>query len=115
MLKRMHAPPATKPSSADMLHVGQNRLLEMIIEGVPLRDILAELCRLMESVVPAMHCTILLVDASGRTLRSFVAPSVAPEFSAAVDGLLVAEGYGSCGTAAARKESVFTPDVRTDP
>jgi two-component system, cell cycle sensor histidine kinase and response regulator CckA len=105
----------TERKLSDTLRTGQNRLLEMIVAGAPLEETLNRLVQLMESLSPGMHCTILLVDADGRRLRSFIAPSLPPEFARMVDGLAIGEAQGSCGTAAARRTDVMVTDVRGDP
>src|SRR5687767_1697964 len=111
----MHAvPPTLNAETAEALRAGQNRVLEMIIARASLRDILTQLAQLMEKLCPRMSCTILLVDPDGRRLRSFVQPSEFGELAAVVDGLPIAEGYGSCGTAAARKATVVVSDVAKD-
>ena len=105
----------TERKQTEALHAGQNRVLEMIIAGVPLLEVLTRLAQIMESLSHGMLCTVLLVDPDGQRLRSYVAPSLPDEFSQAVDGLPIGEGFGSCGTAAARKAPVVVTDARGHP
>jgi PAS domain S-box-containing protein len=94
---------------------GQKRVLEMMAAGAPLSDSLAALTRLVEAQAPGMLGSILLLDEHGAQLRHGAAPSLPPEYVAAIDGRRIGPQAGSCGTAAYRKEPVFVEDIATDP
>jgi len=104
----------TERKLTETLRAGQNRILEMIVTGAPLKDTLCKLALLMESLSADMRCSIMLVDADGAKLRTYAAPSLSGEFEKVVDGIAICDGVGSCGTAAARKEVVISPDVLQD-
>jgi c-di-GMP-specific phosphodiesterase len=96
--------------------LSQQRLaLERIAAGDPLEETLDLLCRHVERMFPGAFASILLHDTQERVLRHGVAPSLSRDYCAAMDGLVVAEGSGACGTAAARGRVVIVQDVRTDP
>lgn len=57
--------------------------------------------------------SILLRD--GRHLRHGAAPSLPPAYSAAIDGIELGPGVGSCGTAAHTASTVVVRDIATDP
>src|SRR5262249_57835918 len=61
------------------------------------------------------YCSVLLLDESGRQLLHGSAPSLPAAYNAAVDGLEIGPGAGSCGTAAYRNEPVVVVDIATDP
>jgi PAS domain S-box-containing protein len=105
----------TERRRAEGMRQGQNRILEMIAAGAELPHILASLARLIESQCRGMLCSVLLMDTDGLRLRAGAAPSLPEDYIAAVDGLLIGEGVGSCGTAAFRKAPVIVTDVMTDP
>lgn len=92
----------------------QNTILEMIARGEGLKATVDRLCLDVESMVPDMVCSVLQVDAGGR-LRALSGPSLAPGFSAAIDGLKVGPLVGSCGTAAYLARPVIVDDIETDP
>ena len=94
---------------------GQKRVLEMMAGGAPLSGSLAALTRLMEEQFPGMLCSILLLDERAGRLIHSAAPSLPPEYVAAIEGLRVGPAACSCGTAAYRKEPVFVEDIATDP
>ncbi len=92
---------------------GELRVLETIAAGAPLRTAMAALVRYVEEQQPGLLASVLLVD--NGTLRHAVAPSLPESYCAAIDGIAVAEGRGSCGTAAFRGTSVVVADIATDP
>ena len=93
----------------------QTRILESIAAGSDLQQVFNSLCLLLEQQSPGVLCSILLLDAEAGQMRAGAAPSLSSEVAAALDGLVIGEGTGSCGTAAYRGEAVFVTDVATDP
>jgi PAS domain S-box-containing protein len=100
---------------AEMLLAGEKRLLEMVARGVSLALVLDALCRLVEEVASGPLCSILLLDASHRCLRSGAAPSLPAEYNEAIDGLPIGPSAGSCGTAAYLGQPVIVSDIANDP
>jgi PAS domain S-box-containing protein len=100
---------------AEALVNGQRQVLEMVVSGAALPDTLNTLVRLVESQAPGLLGSILLVDDDGAHIRHCAAPSLPPEFVAAIDGEAIGPAAGSCGTAAYRKEAVFVADIAVDP
>jgi len=100
--------------SEDLLQT-QTQILEKVTSGAALGEIFESLCLLLEYQYPGSICSILEIDKATGTLRSGVAPSLPPEYAAGVEGLMIGEGSGSCGTAAHRGEAVFVTDIATDP
>jgi diguanylate cyclase (GGDEF)-like protein/PAS domain S-box-containing protein len=94
----------------------QAHILEMIATSEPLEDILAEICRMIETSADTdLRCTIWLVDEEAQVLHAGAAPSFPASFVAALDGLPVKDGAAACGTAAARGETVVVRDALDDP
>ncbi len=80
----------------------------------PLGDILSDIVRRVDDTLPAARSSILLVDDEGR-LRVGAAGRLPGGFNLLVDGLVAAEGVGSCGTAVARGTTVVVEDTATSP
>src|ERR1700675_3446286 len=80
------------------------RLATLGASGEPLIVLLDGFLRFVEQLTPDMRCSILLTDLSAKVLRSGAAPSLPVAYTSAIDGLPIADGIGSCGTAAARGE-----------
>ncbi|WP_300642823.1 GAF domain-containing sensor histidine kinase [Nocardioides sp.] len=93
----------------------QTAVLELIAQAAPLSDVLTEILRSLEGLMPGASCSVLLLDRPTGRLHHGAAPSLPSSYVAAIDGLPVADGVGSCGTAAALNRPVLVPDVRLDP
>lgn len=93
----------------------QSQVLEQVAFGVNLYEIFNNLCILLEQQLPGSYCSILVVDQDNRRLRGGAAPTLPEEFAKGVDGLMIGECSGSCGTAAYRGDSVFVNDIASDP
>jgi two-component system, sensor histidine kinase and response regulator len=95
---------------------GQKRILERIIQGEPLAEVLTFLCRTIEELARGeMLASVLLLDADGIHLRHGAAPGLPETYIQAIDGLAIGPCVGSCGTAAYRREPVFVADITSDP
>ncbi len=90
-----------------------NQILQRINQGFTLPELLDELARQVENLHPRMICSISLLDDD--KLRHVTAPSLPDFFNKAVDGLVIGEGAGSCGTAAYRGECYIIEDVQQHP
>ena len=97
------------------LNQGQARVMEMIAGNAPLAEILTELIRAVEARSPELMGSVLLYDEIGNCLRTGAAPSLPVEYCQAIDGVVIGEGVGSCGTAAARREPVIVSNIASDP
>jgi len=99
--------------SEELLHT-QTQILEKIAFGATLTEIFNTLCLLLESKSPTTLCAIRLFDKTLNLLRFSAAPSSSETGNPSNDGLPVAEGMASCGTAAHRKTSVFVNNTARD-
>ena len=99
---------------ADAQLNGQNSLLAQIASGAPLAEILTVLIQSMEQALDGAICSVLLLDQENR-LRHGAAPSLPFEYIQAIDGVLIGEGVGSCGTAIFRKETIIVSNIAEDP
>src|SRR6478609_2124745 len=86
----------------EALLAGENRVLEMVAKGNSLGDILNHLCRLVEELSPGVLASVLLMDPNLRQLRHGAAPNLPKAYNDAIDGLVIGNSAGSCGTAAYR-------------
>ncbi|MEB3355656.1 MAG: AAA family ATPase [Synechococcales bacterium] len=94
---------------------GQKRILELIAQGLSLKDLLHEIALYIEAQSHhEAYCSFLFVDEE-RRLRHGAAPSLPGSYNALVDGVQIGPNVGSCGTAAFYKASVIVEDIATDP
>lgn len=93
----------------------RTRVLELLAADAPLADMLQAIVLGVETERPGSLCSILLLDETGRCLRTATAPSLPAIYSATIDGLAIGDGAGPCGTAAFRRQRVIAADIRDDP
>ncbi|WP_295364339.1 PAS domain S-box protein [Arenimonas sp.] len=105
----------TQRKRADEMEEGQRLVLDAIAKRRPLPEVLLMIVRLAERQMPAALCSVLLLDEAGQHVRIGAAPSLPPEYNAAVHGLAIGPKAGSCGTAAWRGERVIVSDIDHDP
>ncbi len=106
---------AIERNRSEALIATQSRVLQSIATGQRLDAIFHQLCELLEQDLPGAYCSILVLDRAEKCLRAGAAPSLPAEFARGVDGLLIGECAGSCGTAAYRGEPVFAADIANNP
>ena len=105
----------TDRKAAEALRAQENRILEMIAGGAPLRETLTSLVNLIEADTPGLFCSIVLLDSDGVHVRHYAAPSLPPAYIAAVDGAVIGPKAGSCGTAMFLGRPVICSDIERDP
>ena len=103
------------PGDAREMLDRQIEVLELIAGAAPLSDVLTRLLTSLEDLMPGTRCSVLLLDREHRTLHHGAAPSLPGSYVAAIDGMEIGDGAGSCGTAAALNAPVVASDVRSDP
>ncbi|MFN3439051.1 MAG: EAL domain-containing protein [Acidovorax sp.] len=96
-----------------MHEVLQRRVLEGMVNELPLPNLMALVCREVERIAPEVTASILGVDEEGR-LHPLAAPRLPPDICAALDGAAIGPLAGSCGTAAFLGEPVEVIDISTD-
>jgi len=107
-----HAQP---PHSAEGLAQLTISVMRQMASGAPLSTVLTELIERFEALVPGLHGSVLLLEPDGKTVRHVAAPRLADSYCEAINGTLIGEGQGSCGTAAHRGTPVIVEDIRTSP
>ncbi|MGC9456071.1 MAG: diguanylate cyclase [Halothiobacillaceae bacterium] len=93
----------------------QNRILESMVKGAALEDVLAQIVLSVEAEDPGSRCSILLLDETGQRLTLGAAPNLPEFYNQAVEGLAIGPAAGSCGTAAHRRSRVVVEDIASHP
>jgi PAS domain S-box-containing protein len=101
------------PASASerISFTAQARLLALLGSAAPLNALLDGLATYVETWGEGLYCSVYLVDATGQWLRPAAAPSLPAEYVQGIGAVAIGDGQGSCGTAAARRETVVVEDV----
>jgi len=89
----------------------RSAILERIAGSEPLAQQLKFIVLSVEKERPGMICSVMLVSEDGRRLLSGAAPTLPDFYNMATDGTDIGEGFGSCGTAAFRRELVIVEDI----
>jgi PAS domain S-box-containing protein len=105
----------TERKRAEALLAGEKRLLEMIATGVLLKEIMKELCVIIEEQRPGTLASVLLLNADGTHLKVVAGPSLPDNWTQQMEKLAIGPCAGSCGTAAYRGSPVIVSDLATDP
>ncbi|MBY4676157.1 sensor domain-containing protein [Marinobacterium arenosum] len=90
----------TRRKHEELLLRMQTSILDRVVRGARLPQVLHELVSLIESDFPDLICSIQLLDRDRRRLVHGAAPSLPEFFNQAVDGLEIGPGVGSCAHAA---------------
>ena len=93
----------------------RNRVLEMLVDGAALSDILKVMLQGMEALLPGALCTLMLLDAEGKWFARALGPSLPDYYTAAMIGLKIGPTAGSCGTAAYTAQRVVVEDIASHP
>ncbi|HWQ34298.1 MAG TPA: PAS domain S-box protein [Blastocatellia bacterium] len=94
---------------------GQHRILEALAVGLDLTEILDLTTKTIEGLLPGARASVLLADSAATHLHCGSARSLPEAYNAAIDGIEIGEGVGSCGTAAFRRAPVIVSDIARDP
>jgi len=97
------------------LVTSHNRVYDMIGNGAPLRDVLIEVCQIIERYDPSFIPSILLRDPVSNTLHSGIGPSLPKAYLDSVDGAPIGPSVGTCGPAAWFGELAISADLSQDP
>ncbi|MBW3550511.1 MAG: GAF domain-containing protein, partial [Proteobacteria bacterium] len=96
--------------------VAEKKVLELMATGAGLPEVLDTLVRMVEAQsADGMLCSVLVLDEAGECLQRGAAPSLPEPYNAAIDGLRIGAGAGSCGTAAFEDRVVSVDDINNDP
>ncbi|MBI2748448.1 MAG: EAL domain-containing protein [Burkholderiales bacterium] len=99
---------------AEQFEQFRSHVLELMARSEPLAAILQALVQGVETLNPAMLCSVALLD-ERNALWVACAPSLPADFNQLLDGKTVGPGIGSCGTAAATGQRVVVDDVQAHP
>jgi len=89
-----------------------NRVLDLLSKGAALPEMLHAVVLGVETQNPDLICSILLLNSEGNQLFIGAAPRLPDFYNAAVDGLHIGPGVGSCGTAAYFGQRVIVEDIQ---
>jgi diguanylate cyclase (GGDEF)-like protein/PAS domain S-box-containing protein len=92
-----------------------SHILELIVSGEALSEILQAIVRDVETENPTMLCSILLLDDTGKHLLNGASTRLPTFYNEAIHGLEIGAEVGSCGTAAFTNKRVIVEDIQNHP
>ncbi|WP_373322290.1 bifunctional diguanylate cyclase/phosphodiesterase [Paraburkholderia adhaesiva] len=105
-----------RAGSAEDAFAFERDVLKLITRGMPMPELLAELCRHAERLLgDGAICSILLLDADGQHIRLGSAPSLPDYYRRNVDGTPVGPHSTPSGTAIYENRTVAVEDLLADP
>ncbi len=93
----------------------RSHILELLSGNTKLSSVLEAIVLGVEQLNPKMLCSILLLDSEDKHLTNGIAPSLPEFYNAAINGVAIGVGVGSCGTAAFTGKRVVVEDISTHP
>ena len=92
----------------------QNTILEKVAEDAGKQEILDELCRLLEKIVPGTRASIMLLNPEDGKMYVEAAPSLSQEAVAELDGLAPDTRSGTCANVVFLKEPQYIGSIAGD-
>lgn len=106
--------PSLQPHDRMLLLAAKERALELVEQGAPLREVLAQLTMAVEAFsAGSTVASILVLDREG-LLRNGASPNLPADYLDAIDRLKPDAELGTCAAAAATGEVVDTPSFYDD-
>ncbi|MDB5434520.1 MAG: multi-sensor hybrid histidine kinase [Phenylobacterium sp.] len=96
-------------------HSAFRRTMALMAAGNQLAVVLDAVALSVEAEAADTLCSILLLDESGQRLTLGAGSSLPDDYNAAIEGLAIGPGVGSCGTAAFLNQRVIVEDIQADP
>ncbi|KJV06030.1 GAF domain-containing protein [Methylocucumis oryzae] len=93
----------------------QQSILESVINGDNYLDVISQVCKLEEQLLPNSVASVMLLDETHTFLNVLVAPSIPAEGIAQLNGLRPGPGAGSCGNVIYCQKAQFVSNTSTDP
>ena len=106
----------TQPANDTHFYREHARILQLLVAGAPLPEILSPIAILIESLCPTEAWCAISVLNPGRSSTEFTtAPSIPEDFSKALADLHAPDTEGTCGKAISTGRTVIVENVMEDP
>lgn len=92
----------------------QRAILESVARGADHMEIIDQICKLEESLLPNAFSSVMLMDETTECLNVYSAPSLTLEQISRINGLKPSPGGGSCGNVVYYKQAQYVCNTLTD-
>ena len=89
-------------------------ILAAAARGEPVVPLLGRIIAMIEAAMPGACASVVLLDTAGRRIAQCIAPSLPESYNAALIGLEIGPGSGSCGVAMHERRRVVAADIASD-
>ena len=100
---------------AEKLLAAQRKVIAFIALEDNLGRQLNEICESIEDLIASTHAYSSILLLKGDQLHHGASPRLPKDYCDAIDGVVIGDGVGSCGTAVFRKQQIIVSDISTDP
>jgi two-component sensor histidine kinase len=90
------------------------KVLERVAHGDPPSEILVDICRNFEEILPGTIAGVTILDRSAQVFQQAVFPSLSDEYGKALEGIEVADKPGTCALAIFEGRTIECSDVHAD-
>jgi PAS domain S-box-containing protein len=105
----------TNRKRAERLRESQREVLQLIVSGSPLSDVLRRICRIMEAFDADAKCAVTVLDAAGGRVRAAFSPSLPSRFLSVVQDALLGVPNGASANALRSGHTATCADMTNDP
>ncbi|WP_129777745.1 PAS domain S-box protein [Peristeroidobacter soli] len=105
----------TNRKRAERLRESQREVLQLIVSGAPLSDVLRRICTIMEAFDADAKCAVTVLDAMGERVRAALSPSLPSRFLSVVQDTLLGMPHGACASALRSGQTATCADMSSDP
>ncbi len=105
----------TNRKRAERLRESQREVLQLIVGGSPLSDVLRRICSIMEAFDADARCAVTVLDAPAERVRAAVSPSLPSRFLSMIQDTLLGMPHGACANALRSGQTATCADMSNDP
>lgn len=105
----------TNRKRAERLRESQREVLQLIVAGSPLSDVLRRICTIMEAFDVDARCAVSVLDANGARVRTAFSPSLPSRFLSVIQDALLAMPQGVCANTLRSGQTAICADITKDP
>ena len=105
----------TNRKRAERLREAQREVLQMIVAGSALSDVLRRICSIMEAFDADAKCAVTVLDAASERVRVACSPSLPPRFLTIIQDTLLTTTSGACASTLRSGQTATCIDMEHDP
>ncbi|MFC4313357.1 PAS domain S-box protein [Steroidobacter flavus] len=105
----------TNRKRAERLRESQREVLQLIVGGFPLSDVLRRICTIMEAFDADAKCAVTVLDATAERVRAALSPSLPSRFLSVVQDTLLGMPHGACADTLRSGQTAVCADMSNDP